>query len=84
MEKCLTALDNAKYALAYSSGMSAITSVVNLLKPGDHVLCSSDGYGGTNRLLNKVSIHAGILSDFIDFSDTENIIKNIKPSTKVS
>lgn len=78
------ALDNAKYALAYSSGMSSITSMVNLLVPGDHVLCSSDVYGGTYRLLNKIAAQAGILFDFIDFIDTENIVNNIRSNTKVS
>ncbi|KAE9532185.1 hypothetical protein AGLY_010387 [Aphis glycines] len=83
LEKCLIALDHAKYALAYSSGMAAISSMVNLLAPGDHLLCSSNVYGGTHRLLNKVAKQAGILFDFVDFSDTANIISNIKPNTKL-
>ncbi|XP_025205728.1 putative cystathionine gamma-lyase 2 [Melanaphis sacchari] len=83
LEKCLIALDHAKYALAYSSGMAAISSIVNLLAPGDHVLCSSDVYGGTHRLLNKVANPAGILFDFVDFSDTATIITNIRPNTKL-
>lgn len=84
MEKCLTALDNAKYALAYSSGMAAISAVMNLMVPGDHLLCSSHVYGGTYRLINKMVGPSGIDFDFIDFSKTENIIKHIKPNTKVS
>lgn len=84
MEKCLVSLDNAKYALAYSSGMAAIASMVNQLVCGDHILCSSDVYGGTYRLLTKVAKQVGILFDFIDFSDAEHIAKNIKPNTKVS
>lgn len=83
LEKCLIALDHAKYALAYSSGMAAISSVVSLLVPGDHLLCSSDVYGGTYRLLNNIVKPAGILFDFVDFTDTATIIKNIKPNTKL-
>jgi len=83
LEKCLIALDHAKYALAYSSGMAAISSMVNLLAPGDHILCSSDVYGGTYRLLNKVARQAGILFDFVDFSDSATIVANIKPNTKL-
>lgn len=84
LEKCLISLDNAKYALAYSSGMAAISAMVNQLTCGDHILCSTDVYGGTYRLLNKIAKQAGILFDFIDFTNTENIVKNIKPHTKVS
>lgn len=84
LEKCLVALDNAKYALAYSSGMTAISSVVNLLAPGEHVLCSSNVYGGTYRFLSEMANHAGIMSDFVDFSVTDNIVNNIKPNTKAS
>lgn len=84
LEKCLVALDNAKYALAYSSGMSAISSVVNLLVPGEHVLCSSNVYGGTYRYLNEMANRAGIMFDFVDLSVTDNIVNNIKPNTKVS
>lgn len=84
MEKCLTALDHAKYALTYSSGMAAISSMINLLVPGDHILCSSDLYGGTYRLINQISKPAGISSDFVDFTVIENIINNIKLNTKVS
>lgn len=83
LEKCLVALDRGKYALAYSSGMAAISSVVNLLAPGEHMLCSSNVYGGTYRLLNNVAKPAGLLFDYVDFSASENIVKNIKPNTKV-
>lgn len=76
-------LDQAEYALTYSTGMAATTSMINLLVPGDHLLCSKDVYGGTYRLLNGVARQAGILIDFIDFSDKENVTKNIKPNTKV-
>ncbi|NP_001156701.1 cystathionine gamma-lyase isoform 2 [Acyrthosiphon pisum] len=83
LEKCLIALDHAEYALVYSSGMAAISSMVNLLAPGDHMLCSSDVYGGTYRLLNKMAKHAGILFDFVDFSDTATIVKSIRSNTKL-
>ncbi|VVC32716.1 Pyridoxal phosphate-dependent transferase, subdomain 2,Pyridoxal phosphate-dependent transferase [Cinara cedri] len=83
LEKCLMAMDNAKYALVYSSGMSATMSMVSMLAPGDHILCSSDVYGGTYRLLSIIAKQAGILFDFIDFINTENIVQNIKPNTKL-
>lgn len=83
LEKCLIELDHAKYALAYSTGMSAIASIIDLLRPGDHVVCSSDVYGGTYRLLNNVAKNAGVLFDYADLSDEKKITNSIKPETKV-
>lgn len=58
-------LDKGKYALCYSSGMAAISSVLKLVNPGDEIILNRDMYGGTYRLLtnicNKYSIHLKIL-----------------------
>ncbi|XP_050425454.1 putative cystathionine gamma-lyase 2 [Adelges cooleyi] len=83
LEKCLASLDHAEYALTYSSGMAATTSMVNLLVPGDHLLSSVDIYGGTHRYLAKVAIKAGILCSFIDFADPETVASHLQPNTKV-
>ena len=54
LEKCLAALDGAEYALAFSSGLAATSTITHLLKSGDHVVCMDDLYGGTNRYFRKV------------------------------
>jgi len=56
LEACLASLDDAKYALCFASGLGATTSLVHLLKPGDHMISVDDVYGGTYRYFNKVSM----------------------------
>src|SRR3954470_20299821 len=53
-ETTLAALEGGCGALAFASGMAATHCVTMLLNSGDHILCGSDVYGGTYRLLHKV------------------------------
>jgi cystathionine gamma-lyase len=66
LEKSLSSLENAKYALAFSSGMAAISTIGNLLKSGDRALMCDDVYGGTYRLFTQVFSKFSIASDFVD------------------
>ena len=50
LEANLTRLENGADAIAFSSGMAAIQSVLQLLQAGDHVVCTENIYGGTYRL----------------------------------
>ena len=50
LEKNISALENGKHGLCYSSGLAAIDSVIKLLKAGDEVISTNDLYGGTYRL----------------------------------
>jgi len=46
LEQCLASLEGGRYGLAFASGMGAITTVMLLLKSGDHVVVCNDAYGG--------------------------------------
>lgn len=83
LEKCLAALENAKYGLAFSSGMGAIDAVTKLLKPGDEVLAADDLYGGTYRMFTKVFAHFGIKFHFVDMSSAESLARHINANTKL-
>src|SRR5476651_446178 len=66
-EKCVADLESGTEGFAFGSGMAAIATVLELLKPGDHVIAIDDLYGGTYRLFEKVRKHsAGIHFSFID------------------
>jgi len=54
LEACLASLEGAAHGIAFASGMAATDAVLRQLDPGDHILVSSDGYGGTHRLLSQV------------------------------
>lgn len=82
LEKNLAALENGKYAYAFSSGLAAITNVLMLLQKGDHVISIDDVYGGTRRLFLKVFEQFGLEFSFVNFVTGHDIQKYLKPSTK--
>jgi cystathionine beta-lyase/cystathionine gamma-synthase len=70
LERCLAALENARFGLAFASGMAAIDAVLRAtLKPGDEVVAVADLYGGAYRLLTQVMAAIGIKVTFADLSD---------------
>ena len=83
-EDCVANLESGTRGFAFASGMAAIATILELLKPGDHVLAMDDLYGGTYRLFENVRKHsAGIQFSFIDFSDIKNITSHIQKNTKL-
>ena len=83
LENCLAALENAKYGLAFSSGMAATDAVLKLLGPGDEVITGDDLYGGSYRMFTKIFANFGILFHFIDLSNPSNILPYINDHTKL-
>lgn len=84
LERCIADLESGKRGFAFASGMSAIATVMELLKPGDHVIVMDDVYGGTYRLFDKVKKYsAGIEFSFIDCSNLEKVIPAIRNNTKM-
>lgn len=83
LEDCMAALENAKYGLAFSSGMGATDAVLRLLQPGDEVITGDDLYGGSYRIFTKVYQKYGIKFHFIDLSDPENLRNFITEKTKL-
>ncbi|KAJ2948142.1 hypothetical protein O0L34_g9943 [Tuta absoluta] len=83
LEECLAALDGGKHALTFASGLGATTTLVSLLRNGDHVISSDDVYGGTNRLLRNVFDKMGIEITFTDFTKIENVENAFKENTKM-
>ena len=83
LEDCLAALENAKYGLAFSSGMGATDAVMKLLKPGDEVITGNDLYGGSYRIFTKVFANYGIKFHFLDLSKPEIINNYINENTRL-
>lgn len=68
-ERAIADAEDAKYAVAFSSGSAATSAVIHLLKHGDHMLCVDDVYGGTQRYFRRiVNPGMGIEIDFVDTS----------------
>lgn len=82
-EEAMAKIEHAKYGVAFSSGIAAITAIFMTMKSGDHIISVDDVYGGTNRLLRKVLHKFGIENSLIDLHDLEVLEKEIRPSTKM-
>lgn len=83
LEDCLAALENARFGLAFSSGMAAIDAILKLLMPGDEVITGNDLYGGSYRIFTKIFANYGIKFHFIDLSDPSLIRNYLNQSTKL-
>jgi cystathionine gamma-synthase len=81
VERIVADLEDGIDALAFSSGMAAITTFFELFKPGDHIIVTDDLYGGTIRLLDHVNVKNGLEITYADTSHLENITINIKDNT---
>jgi cystathionine gamma-synthase len=80
LEHTVAALESGVQAVAFSSGMAAVSALMELFSPGDHIVASDDLYGGTIRLFARISQKNGV--KFSYESDLENIKKAITPTTK--
>ena len=82
LEERMAALENGAGALAFGSGMAAVSSIlVHLTKAGDHVLCSRGIYGCTFGLLGIMEEKYNITHDLIQMDTEEEIERSIKPET---
>ena len=81
LEKVVASLENGTDAFAFTSGMAGLSLLMELFKPGDHIIVDSDLYGGCIRLFRNVSEKNGIKFSNIDCC-RENIENFITPETK--
>lgn len=81
VEKIVCQLEHGIDAFALSTGMAAITLLMEIFKPGDHLIVDSDLYGGTIRLFDNVSVKNGINFTRANCS-VDDLEALIKPQTK--
>ena len=82
LEETVAALEGTEKAIAFTSGMAAITAVFELFAPGDRIVCSADLYGGTVLLLDSIGKKNGLTLDFVDTTDPETVKAAVTPDTK--
>ena len=84
LEQRLTALEGGLASVVTASGASAIaTTLLTLLRAGDHIVASNSLYGGTYNLLSVTLPRHGVETTFVDPSDPENFAKAAKENTRV-
>jgi cystathionine beta-lyase/cystathionine gamma-synthase len=83
LENNLATIEGGRFGTCFSSGMSAVDSVLKLLKKGDHVVCSDDVYGGVSRHFNNILVNYGLTFTYVDSSNPENVENAIRSETKL-
>ncbi|KMT20945.1 cystathionine gamma-lyase MccB [Clostridium cylindrosporum DSM 605] len=82
LEKTIASLENGKHGFAFSSGMAAITTLIKLFNPGEHIILSDDLYGGTYRICEEIYKRYGLEFEYVDTSSIDNLKAAIKSNTK--
>ncbi|MEP6691969.1 MAG: aminotransferase class V-fold PLP-dependent enzyme [Gemmatimonadaceae bacterium] len=83
LERCLAALDGGAGAAVFSSGQAATMTLLQALRPGDHVIAPLDAYFGTAKLLAEVLGAWGLTHTLVDLTDPAAVRRAITPSTKL-
>jgi cystathionine gamma-synthase/cystathionine gamma-lyase len=83
LEECLAALEGARFGFAFASGLGATTTLLHTLRPGDHLLCGDDVYGGTFRLFDSVMAPMGMEASFVDMREASTVRAALRPTTRL-
>ncbi|NWG72058.1 MAG: PLP-dependent transferase [Parvularculaceae bacterium] len=83
-ERCIADLENGSRAFAFASGMAAISTALELIPAGSHVVAMDDVYGGTFRLFERVrKASAGLSFSYVDLTRAESLLPVLRPETKL-
>src|SRR6266513_3655773 len=83
-EKCIADLESGTRGFAFASGLAAMSTALDALDSGSHVVVSDDLYGGTFRLFEKFRRRsANVDFTFVDLTDASKFEKSIKPNTRM-
>lgn len=82
-ENCLASLEGGRQGFAFASGCAAVTTVLHMLKAGDHVISGDDLYGGSLRIFERIFTQMGIEFTYVDSTHIKNIEVALKPNTKM-
>ena len=83
LEQNLASLEGADHGIAFASGVAGIDAILRRLRPGDHVVSTSDLYGGTYRLMTQIHQPYGVEFSFVDLHSTDALAEAITDATKL-
>jgi cystathionine gamma-synthase len=83
LETCVASLENARYGLAFASGLAAEDAILRTLDPGDHVIIPTDAYGGTFRLVARVHERHGLSWTAADIDDPDALAAAWRDETRL-
>ena len=83
-ERCVADLESGTHGFAFASGLAAMSTTLDLLNTGDHVVASDDLYGGAFRLFERVRRRsAGLEFSFVDMSSPDALREALRPNTRM-
>jgi cystathionine gamma-lyase len=83
-ERCIADLEGGTAAFAFSSGLAASATVLDMLEHGSHIVASDDLYGGTRRLFERVRRKsAGLDISYVDLGNPDAVKAALRPNTKL-
>ncbi|KLK91756.1 cystathionine beta-lyase [Microvirga vignae] len=83
-ERCIADLEGGTAAFAFSSGLAASATVLDMLEQGSHIVASDDLYGGTRRLFEKVRKQsAGLDITYVDLGNPDAVKAALRPNTRL-
>ena len=83
-ERCIADLEGGSAAFAFSSGLAASATVLDMLEHGSHIVASDDLYGGTRRLFERVRRKsAGLDITYVDLGNPDAVKAALRPNTKL-
>lgn len=82
LENTVANLESGRFGFAFSSGMAAVSTILSLFAPGDHVIVSDDLYGGTYRLFEEVYKKYGLEFSYVDTSSIREVKSAISANSK--
>lgn len=83
VEQVVASLEGGRFGLGFASGLAAESTVMHLLKAGDHVIAGDDLYGGTGRLFSRVFEKFGLEFTYVDPSDPNRVEAAMRPETRL-
>ena len=83
LERSIASIENAKYGLAFASGMAAMDTVLKLFQPGDEIISTDDLYGGSYRLMTKIFQKYGLKIHFVNMENVENFKPLLNNKTRL-
>jgi cystathionine beta-lyase/cystathionine gamma-synthase len=83
LEANLAALEGGKHGFAFASGCAATTTILHMLRSGDHVVAGDDLYGGTYRIFERVMKQLGIEVSYVDPTRPQAFAEAITPKTRL-
>jgi cystathionine gamma-lyase len=82
-EACLASMESGAEAIAFASGLAAISTIMTLFEAGDHIVSSDDVYGGTFRVFDKVFRDFGLRFTYVDTTSLEAVEAAMEERTRM-